>query len=302
MSETSREELFEIDIPLPDQQLDELAETLIGFQQRFERVGRAFRALLDPDSVEEWARKHHGKDLPLVKAVAQRYPLALLDGDVGTGKTAFAECAADRLTRATNREGQLMKLSTQVRGVGKVGQLSHLINEAFAAVEKTAGKQRLAFLIIDEGDSLAASRDQDHSHHEDKVGVNTLIQKIDSTRRMGGRLLVFLATNRMGAVDPALLRRVGARETFLRPIDQQRFDVLAHDTQGLGITREAIVEAVRLTAPAANGGVGFTYSDLRTRLLPEAMLKAYPDRALTDQDLLEAARELEPSPPLLDPP
>jgi AAA+ superfamily predicted ATPase len=292
----ARSELFELDIPVPDAQLSDTGNTLIGFDERFARVGRSLQALLAPDSVAAWAAAFHERDLPVASILAQRYPLVILEGDVGTGKTAFAECAADRLARVARRDGQLMKLSTQVRGHGHVGQMSHLINQAFAVVEQEAGKKRLAFLVIDEADSLGASRDGDRSHHEDKVAVNTLIQKIDDARRLGGRLLVFLCTNRPGALDAALVRRAGGRERFERPGDVERLQLLRHDTRGLGISPEALTRLVELTGPEQHDGLGFTFSDLRTRLLPEAVLRAYPDRPLTDDDLLESAATMAPSP------
>lgn len=297
-----RDELFELDIPLPSSQLESLAATLIGFDERFERVGRALSLLLQPGTVKKWAERFHGKDLPVIEVLSQRYPLVILHGDVGTGKTAFAECAADRLARDSRLEAQLMKLSTRVRGVGHVGQLSNLINEAFAIVEQQVGKERLAFLIIDEADSLAASREGGHSHHEDKVGVNTLIQKIDDIRKLGGRLLVFLSTNRPLALDPALVRRAGLQEHFDRPDEAERHALLSRDTEGLGISPETIVELVTLTGPGANDGLGFTFSDLRTRLLPEAILRAYPDRPLADDDLLTTATEMKPAPALIEQP
>jgi SpoVK/Ycf46/Vps4 family AAA+-type ATPase len=294
----SSDALFELNLDLPDAMLDATASTLIGFDERFERVGRSLEALLDPDAVRAWAKRFHGDGLPVVELLAQRYPLVILEGDVGTGKTAFAECGADRLTRMTQRQGRLVKLSTRVRGVGQVGQMSHLINEAFAVAATEAGKHRLAFLIIDEADSLGASREGDRSHHEDKVAVNTLIQKIDDARRFGGRLLIFLSTNRAAALDPALVRRAGMRERFDRPDDAERREVIAHDTQGLGVASDVLDELVARTGPDANDGLGFTFSDLRTRLLPEAVLRAYPDRPLTGDDLLEAAASLSPSPAL----
>jgi SpoVK/Ycf46/Vps4 family AAA+-type ATPase len=272
---------------------------LIGFEERFARLGRAMAILLDPDSLTAWARRFHDESLPLVAVMADRYPLIVLHGHVGTGKTAFAEGAADRLCRATRREGMLLKLSTRVRGVGQVGQMSHLINQAFAAVETQAGRKRAALLLIDEADSLAASRNQVHSHHEDKVAVNTLIQKIDDVRRLGGRLLVILSTNRLAALDPALLRRAALQKTFERPDDAERAALLSADTDGLGLSSQALDETVTLTGPGANDGLGFTFSDLRTRLLPEAVLRAYPDRPLADEDLLETAREMSPSPTLV---
>jgi len=292
-------ELFESRIALPDVRIAERRGRLIGFEERFSRLGRAMAILLDADSLADWAARFHGADLPLVAAMTDRYPLIVLHGDVGTGKTVFAEAAADELCRATHRDGMLLKLSTRVRGVGQVGQMSHLINQAFAAVESEAGRKRAAVLLIDEADSLAASREQIHSHHEDKVAVNTLIQKIDDVRRLGGRVLVLLCTNRLAALDPALLRRAALLERFDRPGDLERAAVLEADTKGLGVSAGALAKTVALTGPEANEGLGFTFSDLRTRLLPEAVLRAYPDRPLADDDLVETARAMTPSPSLV---
>jgi AAA+ superfamily predicted ATPase len=296
---TAPPELFEAEIILPDADLARRSDHLIGFEQRFSRLGRAMAVLLDPPSLAAWAERFHGRDVPVLAVMADRYPLVVLHGDVGTGKTAFAEVAADRLCRSTKREGVLLKLSTRVRGVGQVGQMSHLINQAFAVVEAAAGRKRAAVLLIDEADSIAASRAQLHSHHEDKVAVNTLIQKIDDVRRLGGRVLVILCTNRLDALDPALRRRAALEEQFDRPDDTDRTELLVADTRGLGISPEAIQETVILTGPEANDGLGFTFSDLRTRLLPEAVLRAYPDRPIADDDILEVARAMTPSPSIV---
>jgi SpoVK/Ycf46/Vps4 family AAA+-type ATPase len=291
----SSSELFELERPLPDADLEALGDRLIGFRARFGPLERAFDLLLEPKSLTAWAEKHHGKGLRIVEILAERYPLVILHGDVGTGKTAFAEAAAARMSRQPGPEGTLMKLSTRVRGVGKVGELSHLINDAFDAVEVAIGRERRVFLIIDEADSLAASRGAEHSHHEDKAGVNTLIQKIDDSRRHKGRLLVFLATNRLTTIDPALVRRAAHIEHFRRPDDRERLELLEYDTEGLGVADVDLAEVVKLTAPGG-GQPGFTFSDLRTRLVPDAVLRAYPDRGLTAADLVAAAAELEPSP------
>jgi SpoVK/Ycf46/Vps4 family AAA+-type ATPase len=191
----------------------------------------------------------------------------------------------------------LFKLSTRVRGSGKVGQMSSLINESFAIVTKEAGKSKSAFLIIDEADSLSAARDGGQSHHEDKVAVNTIIQKVDDLRRLGGRVLVILCTNRGHALDPAVVRRAARIERFDRPDAAEREKLIRMDYEGLDLSDSSVQALVEITGPQARPKrVGFTFSDLRTRLLPEALGLAFPDRQLTAADLLNTAKSLEPSP------
>jgi AAA+ superfamily predicted ATPase len=269
---------------------------LVGFAQRFERLHKDLRLLIDFDSLTKWSKKHYGIVLPVVQIIKDRYPLVIFHGDVGTGKTQTAEVAADLLARELKKEARLFKLSTGVRGHGMVGQMSTLINQAFQTVTQEAGKSRLCFLIIDEGDSLAGSRDVAQSHHEDKVAVNTLIQKIDDLKKFDGRVLVFLCTNRFGALDPAIVRRAGRVEVFNRPDDHEREILFKMDCEGLGLSEKFIKELVSLTGPNGKHKLGFTFSDIRTRLMPEALSKAYPERKISEDDLRTAAQSLAPSP------
>lgn len=73
----SDSELFELELALPDADLAALGERLIGFEQRYTRLGRAFQMLLDPDSVKAWASKHHRPGLHIVEVLSERYPLVL---------------------------------------------------------------------------------------------------------------------------------------------------------------------------------------------------------------------------------
>jgi AAA+ superfamily predicted ATPase len=268
---------------------------LVGFENRYQRLHRDLRLLADPEEVRTWSKKYHHKELAIGAAILDRYPLVIFAGDVGTGKTATAECACDRLAREGRRDAMLFKLSTRVRGSGKVGQMSTLLNQAFDVVAKQAGKTRQTFLIIDEADSLAATRETVQSHHEDKVAVNTIIQKVDDLRRHAGRVLVFLCANRAGALDPAIVRRAARIEQFDRPTDHEREELLRMDLGDLNIQDDVIRELVRLTGPQ-NGRPGFTFSDLRSRLLPGALCRAFPARALNSDDFIQAAKELKPSP------
>jgi AAA+ superfamily predicted ATPase len=288
--------IFALEEELPTAYLTQSAKRLIGFSARYERLHTDLRLLIDPPGLATWSQKHYGKKVPIVDTVLERYPLVIFHGDVGTGKTVTAEAITNSLTKELKRPGILFKLSTQVRGSGNVGEMSTLINRAFETVIREAAKSKHSFLIIDEADSLAATRDTSQSHHEDKVAVNTLIQKLDDVRRHNGRVLVFLCTNRFASLDPAIVRRAGYTEEFKRPDDLERKALFDMDCAELDVSAEVIGELVRLTGPSGPHGRAFTFSDLRTRVLPEALRRAFPTRKISADDLLEAVRGISPSP------
>jgi len=284
--------IFDREISIPDAGLAAREKTLLGFERRYSRVHDQLRLLLSAGTLEQWSKAHHGIRLAICDRIADQYPLVIFHGDVGTGKTAMAETIANRLmTESHSEDCMLFRLSNRVRGSGMVGEMGTLLTEAFRQVAEAAGKTRRAVLIIDEGDSIAASRTQDHSHHEDKVGVNTLIQHIDDLRRYGGRIAVILCTNRLSALDPALARRAAIVEEFRRPDPAERAELIAMDLGDLGLTRPQLEELVAVTGPRA-GSTGWTYSDFRTRFYPAAVAKAFPAQALKYEHLRSAALEM----------
>ena len=292
--------IFESELPLPNRELSAKEKTLLGFDERYANVRDRIRLLLSANEIAAWNKKFHGGQLQLAFLVNEQYPLVIFHGDVGTGKTAAAECIANRLVGESGAEDSILfKLSNRVRGGGKVGEMSTLIAEAFQKISSSAGKNRRAVLIIDEGDSLAAARSQEHSHHEDKVAVNTLIQGIDDLRRHGGRIVTFLCTNRLSVLDPALHRRAAIVEEFRRPDERQRKALLDMDLVGLKLSPAQINELVNLTGAHGRHPM-WTYSDVRTRWYPAALAKAFPGRALRFEDLLGTAKELVPSPVVED--
>ena len=292
--------IFDSESVLPDDGLTSTARTLLGFEARYTRVRDQLRLLLNIGELGAWNRKHHGGKLALVDLVAEQYPLVIFHGDVGTGKTATAECIANRLVdEARAEDSVLFKLSNRVRGSGKVGEMGTLLAEAFQKVAQAAGRGRRAILIIDEGDSLAAARSQEHSHHEDKVAVNTLIQGIDELRRFGGRVVTIFCTNRMTVLDPALQRRAAIIEEFKRPTPDERRQLFAMDLGALSLSEPQIAQLVDATG-ARDGHPGWTYSDIRTRLYPAALALAFPDEPLLFDHLRTVAAGLKPSPVLED--
>lgn len=292
--------VFERKVVLPDADITARTKVLLGFESLYLRVSKQLQLLINLDQVEVWSERHHGKRLALVDVLRDQYPFAIFYGDVGTGKSAMAEAIGNRIAKDSRTEDSLLfKLSNRVRGTGSVGEMGTLISEAFAEIKKSIGKDRRAILIIDEGDSLAATRSQEQSHHEDKVAVNTLIQAIDELRASRGRIFTILCTNRMSVLDPAIQRRAAVVEHFRRPDETQRKELFEMDLSDLGITPPQIAALVAATA-ASGGTPPWTYSDIRTRLYPAAVALAFPESALTFAHLKQALAVTAPSPALAD--
>lgn len=293
----SNPSVFEVKIDLPTTQLDTQAQKLLGFEERYLRVKKRLQLILQVNELERWSQMHHKKQLAVIELLSDQYPLAIFHGDVGTGKTANAEAIANRLARDAKLEDAILfKLSNKVRGTGKVGEMGTLIAQAFEDITMSIGPGKgRAFLIIDEGDSLGASRNQDHSHHEDKVGVNTLIQSIDSMRKHGGRIFAILCTNRLGALDAAVIRRASIIEEFARPSDSERYELFTKDLGDMDFSATDIGKLVKATA-STETKPSWTYSDIRTRLYPAAVSLAFPNSPLTVEHFHQAVAELGPSP------
>ena len=278
------------------QYLAKKTRTLLGFDARYQRIQKQLELLLRSDELDAWNKKHHKGSLSLITLIKEQYPLVLFCGDVGTGKSAMAECLANRLIEETkSSDSILFKLSNRVRGDGKVGLMGTLLSEALTEVVKSAGKKRRAILIIDEADSLAAARTSGQNHHEDRVAVNTLIQDIDELRKYKGRVLVILCTNRSAVLDPAIRRRAAVIEEFKRPGNTERRQLFEMDLGALGLDNQQYQRLVEATGACKNLPV-WNYSDIRTRLYPAAVAEAFPDRRLTFEDLIVTTKRLRPSP------
>ncbi len=291
------QDTFDAQQELPSRELENIATTLIDFEKHYEKLKNHMMLVLMPDRVSAWSKKYHKQIIPLCKVIQQRYPLFLFSGDVGTGKTVTAECAANQLTKDMGKEGFLLKLSTRVRGKGLHGEMSQLIQDAFENLAIQAGKKRLSFLLIDEADSIASLRSTEQMHQEEKAAVNTLIQKIDNIRQVGGRAVVFLCTNRASVIDQAIVRRAALHIEFTRPNKEQCLELLTHDLQGIKLTTEELNELASLTSKGGYyGDNGYTFSDFRLRYLPEALARAFPNQGLTFDILKETVLAMKPSP------
>jgi AAA+ superfamily predicted ATPase len=261
--------------------------------------------LLDHQLVNTWSERHHGGAIRAVKELSTRPPLIILAGDVGTGKTELAETFVDAVTRRMRVNGILYALSLAARGEGAVGQMSTLIGSAFktvadeARIGYRAGKpSKISVLLVDEGDVLAQSRELTQMHHEDRAGVNALIKGIDSLRRQTLPVLVILCTNRLSALDPAVRRRAAYIVTLQRPDKAQRRALLSDLLEGVTLNDDEFNQLAMLTGPGDGRDFGYTYSDLRQRLVPEAVILGVTHNVpLSYRVLAEAVRRVSPTRP-----
>jgi len=298
---TINHDLFEEDLDLPDPSAQRRYAGLVGVDHIKARLAKEAELILRPDLLEQWSMRVHDTVLPAVNRLADRPPLIIFAGDVGTGKTTLAETFADAIARRHRIDVRVKRLSLRTRGSGMVGEMTKLIGAAFDALlneARTAGSNRPTILIIDEADALAQSREASQMHHEDRAGVNALIRGISQIATEARGVLVIMCTNRVGALDPAIRRRAAAEFEFTRPNDEQRNAILTDLFEGVGLAADELAYLVELTGP--NGrGYGHTYSDLVDRVLAASCLAAYPDRPVTADLIAEQIRICPPTPPFM---
>ena len=143
----------------------------------------------------------------------------LLYGEPGTGKTAFAHALARMLDKPLMEKRASDLLSPWV------GETEQRINQAF-----DDALQDNAVLFIDEVDSLLASRENAVRTWEVSQ-VNELLEQLSDFEG-----IVVLATNRLDALDAAVLRRMDAKIRFDVLHAEQRQASFAALCEGIGIT------------------------------------------------------------------
>lgn len=274
--------LFDRVEELPDSDAQVRFDRLLGLDGAKQILLAWMQVLLDPTLVDRWSMNHYSTVLPLTVEVATRSPLIIFQGDVGNGKTELAETIGDPLARTMGIPVRLMSLTLTARGQGAVGQMTTLLTEAFRTlVEMTRGARNgegkggsATILLIDEADSFAQSRELDQMHHEDRAGVNALIRGIDLLRKERVPVIVIMSTNRPGAIDPGVKRRSSLIVTFDRPSIPQVRSMLNTALEGCRLPESAIDEIADALGNEAGRGYGASYSDIRTRFLPDLVVRA----------------------------
>lgn len=281
----------------PDPAIGDIFDALAGIDGMKSDMVRQLKHLLHPEYTLGWFKQyHHGEMDPLLRqSLLERYPLVILHGEVGSGKTALARSIGHPVASELNTQIVMYVVSAQIRGGGHVGELTQNIARAFAYAERGQEQENVpVILFIDEADTIARTRGTDQTHHEDDSAVNTLIQRIDRLR--GRPIVVILATNLLNALDSAIRRRATNMYKFDRPNSNQRERFFEKMLLPLGFSDRDIANLVKLTEPRPFPKMGerlhrYTYSDLTQRLIPRGVESAMEERSALKYKHLETALE-----------
>lgn len=274
-------------------------DTLIGIDSQKNALLFNLKLILDTESLAKWKKKHHPKGLPLLEKHFHFSPLLILSGDVGCGKSELANCITGPLSeKLGGKTVRSFSTPSDVRGSGKVGELSARITDAFKEAKRLLKSGEKGILILDEADDLATSRDQEQAHHEDKAGVNALIKEIDRLGKGDTNLAVILITNRSGIMDPAVLRRATKEIVFGRPAEKEVKEIIQYLLRGVKSSERDING---LVAHCMTRTPLFSYSNFFARIAIQAIRTAYQtNTSFSFKILEEIIIATDPSPTIIE--
>lgn len=210
----------------------------------------------------------------------------LLSGPTGTGKTLLAKAAA-RYTDSAFLSVSGSEFVEMYAGVG-AERVRGLFRRAREMVRKE--KKTSAIIFIDEMDILGAKRGSNVSHHEYDQTLNQLLVEMDGLKaEQGAHILVMAATNRLEALDAALLRpgRFDRQVKVDLPDKEGRVAILKIHTKNKPLGKEVNLEEI------AHETFGFSGAHLES-VTNEAAIFALREEAIeiTEHHFHEAVEKV----------
>ena len=278
----------------PDRKAEELFNSLIGIDRQKEDLKATLVFLFDKARIRKWEKEHHKDGMRFLERIMSEMPLIILSGEVGCGKTALANSVGTPVAKQLNKRITCFETPSNVRGSGRVGELSARVTSAFEQAKSRIKTNEVGLLIIDEADDLATSRSQNQAHHEDRAGLNVLVKQIDSVSRENANLVVLLITNRVSVLDPAIMRRASLHLTFKRPNAEQRRKVFEYLFDGIKVSEK---DVQKLVEASSNEATPFSYSDLINRVGKQAVFRAVQlDKSFGPSVYLDVLEQVHPTP------
>jgi SpoVK/Ycf46/Vps4 family AAA+-type ATPase len=275
----------------PNEYSEKIFHSLVGLEKHKKDLLSTLEFLLDREHYDKWKKKHHPQGLKFLENFLTT-PLVILSGEVGCGKTELANAVITPLAKKLKTKIISYETPSDIRGTGRVGEISARITIAFDQVKESLSRgNKYSVLIIDEADDLATSRSQNQAHHEDRAGLNVLIKQIDSLKHQ--HIAVILITNRESVLDSAVLRRAVLQLKFKRPGNEERTQLFCSLFPELNGNKPLLKELVE----KSNREIPFSYSDLVQKIAKQSLFKAVLiNEAFTAEMYLEILRNSEPTP------
>lgn len=278
----------------PNQVAEAAFNDLIAIDQQKYILLNTLELFFNKEKVEQWQKKHHPKGLDFFQNLTGGTPLVILSGDVGCGKTALAHSIGSPLAKQIDKRIIVFETPSNIRGVGRVGEVSNRITDAFEQVKSKIKPGQMGILIIDEADDLATDRDQNQAHHEDRAGLNVLIKQIDLIARENIALAVILITNRLKVLDPAVIRRATQIIEFGRPDANARLLVFQRIFKGSALSDKDYTELVEASAQP---DTPYSFSDLIQKAGKQSLYYAIQNNQPFGKDVyLATIKYVKPSP------
>lgn len=271
------------------------------YQDHFGLRERAFRKTPDPRYL--YLAEPYEEALARLQFAVEEMELALLTGEVGSGKTLLSRTLADRLgeryevgmilnPRLTPR--QFLKTVALELGVAVPrSQIADLLDQIYARLLELDQAGRPALLIVDEA-HLIPSR---ATFEEIRLLTNFQLDE----RNLISILLVGQPELRQRLRHTsyrALTQRIGAHFDLRALTLAEAREYVQHRLQVAGATRVIFDDAAVERLHAASGGVPRVLNHLATQALIEGMARdreridvAAVEAALVGQDFLEPRRE-----------
>jgi len=278
----------------PNQVAEAAYHDLIAIDEQKNTLLNTLELFFDKDKVYEWQKKHHPQGMEFFQNLTGGTPLIILSGDVGCGKTALAHSIGSPLAKQIDKRVIVFETPSNIRGAGRVGEISNRITDAFEQVKSKIKSGQMGILIIDEADDLATDRGQNQAHHEDRAGLNVLIKQIDLIAREDIALAVILITNRLKVLDPAIVRRATQIIEFTRPDADGRKLVFERLFKGSALSK---IDYEELVEASTHPDTPFSFSDLIQKAGKQALYNAIRSDQPFGKDIYVATiRNIKPSP------